>query len=146
MDEIKIALEAINIYQTQYSLVDNLWGYFSVVSLAIMGFVIGSKRATQSLKEPFAIVLAYLVFCYGNHKALVAGQKQLEQLYEITNKLANNVEWIVSSLKPFNHQLVSDFHVSIIVAVALGILAVSWMRYKSHKSTEEERHPSSVVS
>ncbi|WP_219584839.1 hypothetical protein, partial [Vibrio parahaemolyticus] len=86
MDEIKLAMEAIQIYQVQYDQVDKVWGYFSAVTLAISGFVLGSDKATRSIKEPIAILIVYWLFCYGNHLALIAGQEQLIQLGEIAVK------------------------------------------------------------
>jgi len=76
--------------------------------------------------------LAYLVFCYGNHKALVAGQEQLEQFYVIVKNLAKKTDFEISAMEPFSHQFVANFHVSVVVAVSLGIIAVSYLRYKSH--------------
>ena len=74
MENVKLALDAISLYQTQYAQVDKVWGYFSVVTLAMIGFIIGSNIATRTLLEPLVIVTAFLVFCIGNHQALVAGQ------------------------------------------------------------------------
>lgn len=130
MEEIKIALEAISLYQTQYAQVDKLWGYFSVVSLAIAGFVIGSEKSTRTWQEPIAIVLAYLVFCFGNHRALIAGQKQLEQFYVIVQNLAKNAQLDVSAMQPFTYQFVSHFHLSVIIAVSIGIIIISYLRHK----------------
>ena len=130
MDDIKLALEAISLYQTQYAQVDKLWAYFSVVTLTVTGFVIGSNKATKTLKEPVAIVLAYLVFCFGNHKALVVGQMQLEQLASIAIKLAESADFEVSSLQPITHEWVSLFHIAVIMAVCSGVVAVAWLRQK----------------
>ncbi len=74
MSTYQNAIDLISVYQTQYSQVDKLWGYFSVVSLAVAGFVIGSDKATKSFKESMAVVLVYISFCIGNNMALVKGQ------------------------------------------------------------------------
>lgn len=134
MEEINQVLEAISLYQTQAALVDKLWGYFSVVSLAVTGFVIGSKRATQSLKEPVAILIAYLVFCFGNNKAIAAGQQQLEQLYTFVHGLAKHAAIDVSALQPFNHNEVQVFHWSVVIALSIVVIIISWLRLKSHRS------------
>jgi hypothetical protein len=125
MSDLKDAFEAINIYQTQYTQVDKLWGYFSVVTLAMTGFVIGSERATQSFLEPIAIVAAYLVFCVGNHPALVAGQKQLEQFATIAKSYADKADLDVSSINPIPHTQVKRFHLSVIAAVCVGVIVVA---------------------
>lgn len=130
MDEMKLALDAIALFQTQYSLVDKLWGYFSVVTLAIAGYVVGSDKATRSLKETVAIVAAYLVFCVGNHRALIEGQKQLEQLAAIALTLGRKAGLEVSSLTPIGHEWIGYFHLSVILAVCLGIFLIAWLRLK----------------
>ncbi|MBJ7538746.1 hypothetical protein [Marinomonas transparens] len=132
MEEFKLAFEAINIYQTQYAQVDKVWGYFSVVTLAMVGFVIANGRTTQSFKEPIAIVLAYIIFCFGNHQALVDGQRQLEQFATIAKLFANKVELDVSAIAPMSHSEVQWFHISVIIAVCVGVLTVAWLR-RSHK-------------
>jgi hypothetical protein len=126
MCELKVAFEAINIYQTQYTQVDKLWGYFSVVTLAMTGFVIGSEIPPKSFIEPMTIVAAYLVFCVGNHQALIAGQKQLEQFATIAKSCASKADLDVSSIKPIAHSQVKNFHLSVIVAVSIGVMAVAW--------------------
>ncbi|MCO7200544.1 MULTISPECIES: hypothetical protein [Pseudoalteromonas] len=126
MCDLKHAFEAINIYQIQYSQVDKLWGYFSVVTLAMCGFAIGGKIPSSSTHvEAIAIVLAYLVFCIGNHQALVAGQKQLEQFAAIARSCALKVELEVSSITPIPHDKVKKFHLSVIIAVSLGVLVIT---------------------
>jgi hypothetical protein len=124
MCELKSAFEAINIYQTQYTQVDKLWGYFSVVTLTMSGFAIGGKIPSDSGIEAIAIVTAYLIFCVGNHQALIAGQKQLEQFATIAKSCALKANLDVSSIQPIPHNQVKKFHLSVIVAVSIGVLIV----------------------
>lgn len=138
MDELKLAFEAINLYQTQYTQVDKLWGYFSVVTLAMAGFVIGSEKATQTFLEPIAIVVAYLIFCVGNHQALIAGQKQLEQFATIAKKYAGEAKLDVSSIKPIPYAEVELFHLSVIAAVCLGVIIVAWLRTSHNKKLNKD--------
>ncbi|BBM64921.1 hypothetical protein VA249_15670 [Vibrio alfacsensis] len=133
MDEVKLAMEAIQIYQVQYDQVDKVWGYFSAVTLAISGFVVGSDKATRSIKEPIAILIAYWFFCYGNHLALIAGQEQLIQLGDIAVKFGDKAGLNISSFDPLSTNLVGNFHIGAIIAVSLGILVISVLRHK--KST-----------
>lgn len=135
MEEIKLALDAISIYQTQYAQVDKIWGYFSVVTLATAGFVIGSERSTRTVREPVVILAAYLVFCVGNHQALIAGQKQLEQLSSVTITLAKPVADDLSSFVPMSHDLVGFFHMGVVTAVCIGVIVVAALR-RRRKRTE----------
>ncbi|MGX9459877.1 hypothetical protein ACWXWU_01360 [Shewanella sp. A14] len=126
MCELKVAFEAINIYQTQYTQVDKLWGYFSIVTLAMCGFAIGGKIPPDSFVESLAIIAAYLVFCVGNHQALIAGQKQLEQFATIAKSCANKAHLEVDSIDPIPHTQIKKFHLSVIVAVSIGVIIVAW--------------------
>lgn len=47
MEEAKLALDAVALLQTQYSLVDKLWGYLGVVTLAVTGYVVGSEKLPE---------------------------------------------------------------------------------------------------
>lgn len=130
MCELKMAFEAINIYQTQYSQVDKLWGYFSVVTLAVCGFAIGGKITSGDLTGTIAIIAAYLVFCIGNHQALIAGQKQLEQFASIAKSCASKAELEVGSINPIPHKQIRQFHLSVIAAVCVGLLIVTCSGFK----------------
>ncbi len=133
MEEVKLAMEAIRIYQAQYDQVDKVWGYFSAVTLAISGFVMGSERATRSLKEPIAILIAYWFFCYGNHLALISGQEQLVQLADIAVNFGSKAGLNVSSFAPLSANSVGNFHIGAIVTVSFGIIVIATLRRR--KST-----------
>ncbi len=130
MDDMKIAIEAINLYQSQYTQVDKLWSYFSIVSLAVAGFVIGNEKATKSFKEPIAIIIAYLVFCLGNCLALIDGQILLIQLADHARTLASTAQIPLSGLKATPKEGVLIFYLSVVIAFTLSLLAVSYFRYK----------------
>ncbi|WP_147821182.1 hypothetical protein [Salidesulfovibrio onnuriiensis] len=138
MEDLKLAMEAIGLYQVQYDQVDKIWSYFSVVTLAIVGFVVGSDKAVRSIKEPIAIVCGYLVFCWGNHQALVKGQRQLEELYATVLKLATKADVAVVQLKPLSAQSVKETHLSFIAAVCVGVLVVAWLRLRAARKSEEQ--------
>ncbi|WP_139117553.1 hypothetical protein [Endozoicomonas atrinae] len=97
-DNVQLAFDAIQLYQTQYSQVDTVWGYFSAVTLAISGFVLGMKRSTKTIKQTIAIVAAYLVFCVGNHKALKSGQELLLDLGKNADFYAEKAGLVVNDL------------------------------------------------
>lgn len=124
MCKLKTAFEAINIYQTQYNQVDKIWGYFSVVTLAVCGFAIGGNLPSGGLIATIAIIFAYLVFCVGNHQALIAGQKQLEQFATIAKTCASNAELEVSSIDPIPYKQIRLFHLSVIMVVCAGLFIV----------------------
>jgi hypothetical protein len=109
MEDLKTALDAISLYQAQYAQVDTIWGYFSVVTIAMVGFVISSEKTTRTMKEPAAIIIAYLVFCWGNYKALILGQEQLVELGVIARTLAGKADLVISSFQPISPEFIFKY-------------------------------------
>lgn len=73
----------MDMYQAQYTATDKLWGYFSVVSLALVAYTISSEKVTRIFPEALAVLTAYVVFCFGNFAALEASQRQLVALADL---------------------------------------------------------------
>ncbi len=140
MDGLGELFKAISIYQAQYDQVNTLWNYFSVVSLAVIGFVMKSDKALNSIKEPLAIVVSYVVFCMGNHVALVKGQEQLYLLGEIVVRraqqadlgdLGSTVGLTIKDYLPIEPGMISLTHYTFIFAISAGLLVISRIRVKS---------------
>jgi hypothetical protein len=128
MAEFLSLKDAFDLYQTQYSQVDKLWSYFGTVTLAVLGFSIGSDKATKSIKEAAIIIVGYLMFCVGNFKALLLGQKQLIDFAHIAMEVAKAKGIIVESLEPLSTSAVSQFYWCVVAAVCVGIAFITWRR------------------
>ena len=144
MDELKVAMEAVGLYQVQYEQVDKLWNYFSVVTLATAGFVLGSERATRTIVESVTIVAAYLVFCFGNQEALLVGQEQLSQIYQMALPLAEKANFSIAAFKPIDTERVQRFHSAVALSVCAAVFIVAWLRNRS-RSQSGEKTPSEKV-
>ena len=120
--------DALDLYQTQYSQVDKLWSYFGTVTLAVLGFTIGSEKATQSVKEVTVIIFGYLVFCYGNFSALSLGQSQLIDFAHIAINTAISEGLVLKSLEPLTSSSIAWFYWCVVVAVCLGVIFIAWKR------------------
>jgi hypothetical protein len=126
--------EALDIYQTQYSQVDRLWSYFGTFTLAILGFTIGSEKATKSIKEVAAIIIGYLVFCSGNFKALILGQEQLLEFAEFARKAAKYKQVKLDSLYPLPLDDVTRYYWCVVTAVCIGVIFIAWKRQREAKN------------
>ena len=69
--------QLIDSYQTQAGLIDRIWWYFYSVTFLVLGFTIGSKRATQTYLEAIIICAGYVAFSLGSVASLWNGQKNL---------------------------------------------------------------------
>lgn len=128
MSEILSLKDALDLYQAQYSQVDKLWSYFGTFTLAILGFTIGSEKATKSMKEVVVIIFGYLVFCAGNFSALSLGQKQLADFSAIAIQAATSQNINLYSLQPLSSQYISIFYWCVVAAVCFGIVFIARKR------------------
>ena len=137
MENVRITLDAISLYQAQYAQVDTIWGYFSVVTIAMVGFVISTEKATKTLKEPLAIITAYLVFCWGNFEALIAGQNQLRELGEIVSSLSKQAELNITTFQPLSENLITQHYISILLSVCIGVVIIAWIRKRNYDNLSQ---------
>ena len=119
---------AVDLYLAQYAATDRLWAYFSTVTIAVLGFSIGSDKVSRSFVEASIVVVGYAVFCYGNHRALSLSQEQLGQFADLARAVAEKRGVTLSSLRPFSTAAEARFYWAVVVAVCAGILLITWRR------------------
>jgi len=85
-----ISIKAVEVYQNQMLIVENLWSYFSQYSgmLVLLGLGLAMFRGTSAvhdLSTGFLFVPAglYVVFAIGNHKALSLTLDELHMVRSI---------------------------------------------------------------
>lgn len=132
MTDICTLKDALDIYQTQYTQTDHLWNYFGTVTLAILGFSIGSSNAKKSLLEAGVIILGYWVFCIGNFMALKLAQTQLIQLSKLVN--SKNADGFTIQMKPLDTDLLGYFYWAVVIAVTIGIILIT-IKQTNNKKT-----------
>lgn len=125
--------EALDIYQTQYSQVDKLWSYFGTFTLAILGFTIGSEKATKSIKEVAVIIIGYLVFCTGNFQALMLGQKQLGEFADLVKEVAKVKKVTLVNMQPLLPEKIARYYWCVVTAVCVGVIFIAWKRQRDAK-------------
>ncbi len=121
--------DAIGIYQTHYSQIDIVWGYFSTVSIAILGLTIGSERLTKKLIEFRAVQIGYFIFSMGNYSALISGQKDLIKINKYISSIqVCNINKI--DFTPIGLFGLSVFYWMVVGAVILGLHYIYKARLK----------------
>jgi len=123
-DKQKAALDFLNLYQTQYSLTDKIWGYFSTVSLGLLVLIIGGKSLITNGWHVAIVIIGYIVFCVGNFQALMKAQKQLSEFAANATKATENAGIAFKTLMPFKQSQVSKFYWPVVIAVIIGILVI----------------------
>jgi hypothetical protein len=80
--------EAFVVFNDHRELVAQLWSFFSAATLAVLGFTVGSDRATQGRAETHCIQVGYAVFALGNLCAIFVSQQEVERMARGINRLA----------------------------------------------------------
>jgi len=126
-------IELIKIYQQQTEFVDKGWQYFSVVTLGIAGFTVGSEKLNLKFNHVTLLVSAYVVFCIGNLASILSAQNLAIKYSILINKQIQkqNLESAIGLHEPFSLEKIGGFHLTIFVIVSLVILYLSWKRNKS---------------
>lgn len=130
--------EAIDLYQSQVEIVNALWTFFGTVTLAVVGFTIGSDKATHSVTEVTMIIAGYAAFALaGNLTALLTAYSDLLQF----SALIDNRVTALRDKVPAMHfgvpslKCVVAFHVGIVVIVCISII----MYYRSRRDARSRR-------
>jgi hypothetical protein len=122
--------QVLNFYQDQYSVVDSIWGYFTTVILAILGFTIGSKIDRIHKLEIRLMQVGFLVFAVGNYIALFTAQKNLLMFANYINTKIQGVIPLVE-LNPTPLCSLSFFYFMIVVSVLIGLEIIFYLRNKA---------------
>jgi len=131
--------DAIDLYQSQIEIINGLWTFFGTVTLAVVGFTIGSEKATHSATEAAMIIGGYAVFAiFGNLTALRIAYADLLQFSSLID---NRIALHGTDLPPLHFavpsvQSVTIFHAGtvIVVAIAIGAYSVLRARKRSQQS------------
>ena len=119
---------ALDLYLAQYSATDRLRAYFSTVTIAVLGFSVGSDKVSKSFLEASIVVAGYVVFCVGNYRALALAQAQLIQFAALAQGVAARHKVDMSALKAFSVDDDTKFCWAVVVAVCAGILVITYRR------------------
>jgi len=129
--EPKVTLkDAFDMYQKQSDSVHKLWGYLSAVSIAVLGFTIGSEKVNWTTSAYVFIGLAYLIFAGSNLWVLRRSQQELgcisDGLKASSEKTgADAQKFLVTSV---GANPVTLFHAASILVV-LGAIGFTWYQH-----------------
>ena len=114
--------EAFDIYMKHRDVIVQLWQFFSGGTLAVLGYTVGSEKATRGKAEVSAIILGYLVFSIGNAAAVVSSQMELREMARglklLMSKSSLNETYAVAPIHP---ALFAVFYAVVVSAVCYAI-------------------------
>lgn len=101
--------EIIEIYQEQYSQTNDIWNYFSTVTLAVLGFTIGSDKIVKSLKDSITT-------------------------YWFCKSCKKNQSQELSFLNPMSDSDISIFYWLVVISVIGGVIFIT--KNRNHNSAD----------
>jgi hypothetical protein len=93
--------DAFDAYFTQRASVHKIWGYFSVVSLALLGYTVGSDKINWSFLTYKFIAVGYAIFSLANCIILVGSQRLLYKYKKGVNELSSSDNFKAAAWHPY---------------------------------------------
>lgn len=123
--------EAFEVYIKHREAILQMWSFFSAGTLAVLGFTLGSDKATLTKAAVRTVQLGYAIFALGNLAALVSSQCDYRAVAKLVRRLAGEQKISeLASIETFHPALFAGFHILVTVAV----LAAIHYTYKSRGS------------
>jgi hypothetical protein len=122
---------AFDLYQKQYSSLDEIWKFYSTVAIALLSAVVASDKLKATSTGMAVILGGFLFFAVSNLVVILDVHQALIQLAALTNSLASDSQLTKTIvLKASPQWQVGLFH----VAADTSFVLAMWLIYKaSHK-------------
>ena len=114
--------EALELYVKDREAILQMWSFFSAGTLAVLGFTVGSDKATLSKAAVRTVQFGYLAFALGNLAALVSSQLDYRAVAKLVARLADAQKLTeLVAMEPVHPGLFAVFHVVVTIAVLAAI-------------------------
>ncbi len=117
--------EAFAVYSSSRTAIIQIWTFFSLVTLGLLGFTLGAEKPiTRSGIEIGLIVAGYVAFAFGNAWAVVGSQAELLRIAEGIDELmaGNPHQKKHFSVAPIPPMAIALFYVVMTVVVSCAII------------------------
>jgi hypothetical protein len=128
--------EAFEVYSKHRDVIVQMWSFYSAGTLAILGYTIGSEKATRGWPEIGALLLGYAVFAVGNAWAVVSSQRELQAMAcGIALLLENDPLAPYFAVNPIEASHFIAFYAAVSTGVCLAIIIKSKFGSKTERCT-----------
>lgn len=119
--------DAFDIYQKQSDSIHKLWAYFQFISLAVLGYTVGSEKSNWVGTTYVLIAVSYFIFAAANQWVIVFSQKELRKFGKAVTMISEDYgttgrKFAVTAVPPWK---VSLFHTFSALVILTAIL-VTW--------------------
>jgi hypothetical protein len=124
VDKLKIG-EAFTVYSKSRDVIVQLWSFYSVVTLGVLGFTVGSGKLVA--REPFEVAMivgGYVFFALGNAFAVVCSQREVVRMAKgISLLMAGDSSGEYFQVRPIPAAVFALFYLVMTSAVAWALIA-----------------------
>ena len=125
--------EVLELYVKDREAILQMWSFFSAGTLAVLGFTVGSDKATLSKAAVRTVQFGYLVFAFGNLVAVVSSQSDYCAVARLVARLAEAQKLTeLGTMYPIPPGLFAIFH----IVVTIAVLAAIQITYNSHAKAD----------
>jgi hypothetical protein len=118
--ELISAKDLLDLLSSQQKTILAVWGFYSTVTLAILGFTVGSDKVVHSKTTARVIQAGYLIFAFSNMVVIALSQYELKDMAAtVKGMLPATLAGLVST--PIHPFWLVAFHLVIAVAVTFAI-------------------------
>ena len=132
--------EAFEVYSKHRDVIVQMWSFYSTGTLAVLGYTIGSEKATHRWPEVFAILVGYIAFSVGNAWAVITSQHELKLMADGIKELLKNkpleTYYAVSPIEPGKFFAFYVVVTSVVCAAILTKYASKVVRARKDSGTQ----------
>ena len=127
-----LILAGIEMIQKQFEIVDNVWVYFAMVSMGVLGFALNTPRIVNTWSRLLTVQLGYVAFCVGNWIKLEGSYSTLIAISARISQCNIQVPYCDTARSfgtgVFDLTLVGSFYSTMVMVVLVG----TWIAHKKN--------------
>jgi hypothetical protein len=113
--------DALEIFSKHREAILTMWGFYSTVTVGVLGFTVGSDKVTHDKTTTRLVQWGYAAFSAGNAIAIASSQWELRRMAETIRTHVLPPELLGMSSCPLHPGYFVAFHIVTAFVVILGI-------------------------
>lgn len=113
--------DALEVFEANRSVILTIWGFYSTVTLAVLGLTVGSDKWVHSKEAKVVLQIGYIAFAIGSMCMIFSCQSDLVKVAEVLRNVVLPSNLIDLVPKPFTPPFFTLFQIVITFGVVLAI-------------------------
>ena len=128
--------DALEVFEANRSVILTIWGFYSTVTLAVLGLTVGSDKWVHSKEAKVVLQIGYIAFAIGSMCMIFSCQSDLVKVAEVLRNIVLPSNLIDLVPKPFPPPLFTLFQIVITFGVVLAIHKVRLSEPQPRKTVQ----------